>query len=293
MKNFINTLTKRWWGWFILLCLWPFILIYYVYKGITSENKTHKIAGFIGAFIIICVVIYQATIGREIEEQKAIQAATQREQKLQQDEENKKQEKLKKEEDEKKKQEEKLNKESEFPGIKVKQVQQLKDIFKNESDKKLADAGKDYKDFKMTKTDNNYVIYGTKVTEQRGISINNLFTVGIYWDGESENYEVHTNSYAPTLVTSSKQKTSLTVFAQDAVKGQLIAPKTAKFPILSETIIKPSFENVSDSNSVLYQVIGKVEYKNAFNVPFESNYLVELEVNWSSEQCIVKNVILD
>lgn len=106
MKNFINTLTKRWWGWFILLCIWPFILIYYVYKGITSENKTHKIAGFIGAFIIICAVIYQGTIGREIEEQKAIQAATQKEQKLQQDEENKKQEKLKKEEDEKKKAEE-------------------------------------------------------------------------------------------------------------------------------------------------------------------------------------------
>lgn len=204
-------------------------------------------------------------------------------------------ERLAKEKEEKKakKEEERKNSPSKFEGITIGQEEKLKEIFKKEADKKLTAEGKEYKDYKMSKTDNNYVIYGTKVTADRGVNINNLFTVGIYWDGSSEEYKVHTNSYAATAQLSTDQESKLYEFAKQAVKTKLFAPETADFPFIDRSTIKYSFDNVKDKEAIFYQVYNYVKYKNAFNVPLKSNFVVELEVNWNTGKYIVKNIVLE
>lgn len=192
-----------------------------------------------------------------------------------------------------KREQDKLNKESEFDGITVGQKERLEDIFKVETDKKLLIEGKEYKDYKMSKTDNSYIIYGTKVTEERGVDINNLFTVGIYWDGESDNYEVHTNSFTTSVQLSTQQENKLYDISKEAVKANLVAPKTAKFPFIDRPTIKYNFDNVTNENSIFYQIYSKVEYKNAFNVEFESNYLVEVEVNWIDGNYTILNTVIE
>lgn len=276
-----------WFMWLMLFFVAP-VGIFLLWKYKRFNPKVRIILSIVfSVFFIFMMITAQIDEARKIESEKqeAIKIEAQK----------KADEEKKKIEDEKKRLEE-LNKPSEFEGITIGQKEKLKDFIQGEAKKSINKEGTFADTWKIFQEGELYTLMFSYITKERSVDVDNRFVASVNWDGISDKLEMENITSNPVIILGTDHFVKLTTIAEDAVKANLKAPSTAKFPgvILDadQWSFKATFKGTSDGN-VLYQIQSYVDAQNSFGAMLRSNFVVTVEINWNTKDYLIKSVKID
>lgn len=284
MKTNDKVYEQNWFMWLMLIFITPVgIFLMWKYKKFNQKVRI-ILSSLFGAYFIFMMIATQIDEAKIKENQKkeAIKIEAQK----------KAEAEKKKAEAEKKKQEE-LLKPSEFEGITVGQENKLREFIMPEAKKSIKKEGTFYDNWKMFKEGNLYTLMFSYKTKERNVEVENKFVATLNWDGSSGNFKLRRINSNPVIVLSTSHFSTLVKIAKDAVKANLKAPSTAKFPgtVLQSDEWKfgATFKGTNEGY-VLYQVQSYVDAQNSFGAMIRSNFNVVIVINWDTDQYIIKSV---
>lgn len=184
------------------------------------------------------------------------------------------------------------NKPSEFEGITIGQERKLKEFIQAEAKKSINKDGS-FDNWKIFKEGDLYTLIFSYITKERNVEVDNKFVATVNWDGKSEKLSLRKINSNPVIVLSTSHIAMLETLAKDAVKANLKAPSTAKFP---GTILEADKWNFgatfkgAKEGCVLYQVQSYVDAQNSFGAMLRNNFTVVIEMNWGTNQYVIKSV---